>query len=149
MKQLKNITAYIAGKENFIKALNLEVTTDFSINIEENLIRSLSLSNKPSDELNPQTAKQFSFLPIVDSIKNFLEEVSDYYHTINQYLALSAVNYTTIPDGSIHIEFIWEKKTDKIPEVVYDFISEHDETEAALLQVAENDNSIKILYNVG
>lgn len=149
MKQLTNIMAYIPGKENFIKELHLEVTTNFSINIEKNLIRALSLSDKPSDELNPQTAKQFSFLPIIGSIKNFLEEISDYYHTINAYLALNAVNYTTQPDGSIQIEFIWQKKVQGIPEIVCDFITEHDESEAALIQVAENDNSVKTSYNVG
>lgn len=149
MKQLTNILAYIPGKENFIKELHLEVTTNFSINIEKNLIRALSLSDKPSDELNPQTAKQFSFLPIIGSIKNFLEEISDYYHTINAYLALNAVNYTTQPDGSIQIEFIWQKKVQGIPEIVCDFITEHDESEAALIQVAENDNSVKTSYNVG
>lgn len=149
MKQLTNILAYIPGKENFIKELHLEVTTNFSINIEKNLIRALSLSDKPSDELNPQTAKQFSFLPIIDSIKNFLEEISSYYHIINAYLALNAVNYTTQPDGSIQIEFIWQKKVQGIPEIVCDFITEHDESEAALIQVAENDNSVKTLYNVG
>ena len=149
MKQLTNILAYIPGKENFIKELHLEVTTNFSINIEKNLIRALSLSDKPSDELNPQTAKQFSFLPIVDSIKNFLEEISSYYHTINAYLALNSVNYTTQPDRSIQIEFTWQKKVQGIPEIVCDFITEHDESEAALIQVAENDNSVKTLYNVG
>lgn len=148
-KQLANILAYIPGKENFIKELHLEVTTNFSINIEKNLIRALSLSDKPSDELNPQTAKQFSFLPIIDSIKNFLEEISDYYHTINAYLALNSVNYTTQPDGSIQIEFIWQKKVQCIPEIVCDFITEHDESEAALTKVSDNDNSVKILYNVG
>lgn len=148
-KQLTNILAYIPGKENFIKELHLEVTTNFSINIEENLIRALSLSDKPSEELNPQTAKHFSFTPVVDSIKNFLEDLSDYYHTINAYLALNAVNYTTDPGGSIQIEFIWQKKVHGIPEIVCDFITEHDESEATLIQVAENDNSVKILYNVG
>ena len=148
-KKLTNILAYIPGKENFIKELHLEVTTNFSINIEENLIRALSLSDKQSEELNPQTAKNFSFLPVVDSIKNFLEDLSDYYYTINAYLALNAVNYTTDSDGSIHIEFIWQKKVQGIPEIVCDFITEHDESGAALIQVAENDNSVKILYNVG
>lgn len=148
-KQLTNILDYIPGKENFIKELHLEVTTNFSINVEKNIIMALSLSDKPSVELNPQTAKQFSFLPIVDSIKNFLEEISDYYHTINAYLALNTVNYTTQPDGSIQIEFIWQKKVQGIPEIVCDFITEHDESEAALIQVAENDNSVKTIYNVG
>lgn len=148
-KKLTNILAYIPGKENFIKELHLEVTTNFSINIEENLIRALSLKDKPSEDLNPQTAKRFSFLPIVDSIKNFLEDLSDYYHTINAYLALNAVNYTTDSDGSIHIEFIWQKKVQGIPEIVCDFITEHDESEAALIKVSDDDNSVKTLYNVG
>nr|DAV61520.1 MAG TPA: hypothetical protein [Caudoviricetes sp.] len=148
-KQLTNILAYIPGKENFIMGLHLEVTTNFSINVEKNLIRALSLNDKPSDELNSQTAKQFSFLPVVDSIKNFLEDLSDYYHTINAYLALNAVNYTTDQDGSILIEFIWQKKVRGIPEIVCNFITEHDESEATLQSVAEDDNSVKTLYNVG
>jgi hypothetical protein len=148
-KQLTNILAYIPGKENFIKELHLEVTTNFSINLEKKLIGALSLNDKAPDELNPQTAKQFSFLPIVDSIKNFLEEISSYYHTINAYLALNSVNYTTTSDGAILIEFIWQKKVQGIPEIVCDFITEHDESEAILQSVAENDNSVKTVYNVG
>lgn len=142
-KKLTNVLPYIGKPRSLEQFL---VTSNFSINVDEELLSSMLPEGKSLEELDKLEVQESH--PLVSSIDTFIGWISEYHNTIQWYFILESINYTIKEDDSLLITFIWEKVIKDIPRPVYDFITEHDETTVSLLPLVEDNKTLQISYSL-
>ena len=142
----KNVLNYIKEPENLKEFC---VTSNFSINVDEDVLNHLMLLDRPLEEIEPEVAIEEGLLsPIADSIDVLLDPISDNRKTIGTYLVLQSIDYLGRPDGLIQVNFIWSKMPWETPESIKELITEHDITEVTLLPIQEDRSTIEVSFRI-